>query len=48
VVPIVEKVLGSWTSLLCVLRSTRASEFDPDALTTVGVPVIIVCCGGFE
>jgi hypothetical protein len=42
VVPIDENVLGSWTSLLCVLTSTRASEFDPDVLTTVGVPVIVV------
>ena len=42
VVPIDENVLGSWTSLLCVLTSTKASEFDPDAETTVGFPVIVV------
>ena len=41
-VPIVEKVFGSWTSLLCVLTSTNAREFEPDALTTVGVPDITV------
>jgi hypothetical protein len=42
VVPVVENVFGSWTSLLFVLTSTNKREFDPDALTTVGVPVIVV------
>ena len=41
-VPIVEKVFGSWMTLLIVLKSIKASEFEPDALTTVGVPVITV------
>ena len=41
-VPIVEKVFGSWMTLLVVRRSIKASEFEPDALTTVGVPVITV------
>ena len=42
VVPIVENVLGSWTTLLPALKSTKVSEFEPEAFTTVGVPVIDV------